>query len=135
MKQRNEMKKSTPTPLKISVAIDEKTLAFLLIGTLTGARYWCEFVGRTKASKPVRNITGHPEFDAIMSGAAFRLRDHLSDEGPKDYTLNFASMKKGLEVMSRVAPAQFGRFLADAADDTTADAFLQCCLFSEVIYG
>ena len=44
-------------------------------------------------------------------------------------------IKRGLTVMAKKERKHFVDFLNEDYDETTADVFLQCCLFGEVIYG
>jgi len=49
--------------------------------------------------------------------------------------LDLKSLSDGLNVMPTHCPRHSADFLNEAADDGTADVFLQCCLFGELIYG
>lgn len=49
--------------------------------------------------------------------------------------LDMGSIKRGLAVFTRAYPTHFGDFLSENDDATTGDAFLQCCLFGDVMYG
>ena len=49
--------------------------------------------------------------------------------------LDLESIADGLNVMATHYPRHFADFLNEAADDLTADVFLQCCLFGELICG
>ena len=49
--------------------------------------------------------------------------------------LDLKSISEGLNVMATHYPRHFADFLNEAADAVTADVFLQCCLFGELIYG
>jgi len=50
------------------------------------------------------------------------------------FRLNFESISSGLNAMATECPRHFADFLNDRADAITGDAFLQCCLFGELIY-
>jgi len=49
--------------------------------------------------------------------------------------LDLDSIGDGLNVMATHYPRHFADFLNEASDAITADVFLQCCLFGELIYG
>jgi hypothetical protein len=49
--------------------------------------------------------------------------------------LDLSSISDGLSVMASHYPRHFVDLLNEQADEITADAFLQCCLFGELIYG
>lgn len=60
---------------------------------------------------------------------------HVKDEPARKVRLTRAKLVKGLDVMARVAPKHFADVIAGRDDADTGDAFLQCCLFGELVYG
>lgn len=46
-----------------------------------------------------------------------------------------ADILKGLAVMAEKVPNLFGQFMDDEADIIVTDAFYQCCIFGDLIYG
>ena len=76
----------------------------------------------------------------------FRELDHALNEGGSlaivrrgqtsdGRRLDLESIGDGLNMMATHYPRHFADFLNEAADAITADVFLQCCLFGELIYG
>jgi len=65
-------------------------------------------------------------------GSLAIVRKGLNSDGRR---LDLESIRKGLNVMASNYPRHFADFLNEAADAITADVFLQCCLFGELIYG
>jgi hypothetical protein len=55
------------------------------------------------------------------------------DEAP--YTFNAAAVREGLKIMQERYLRHYEDILADNSDADTADVFLQCALFGEVVYG
>lgn len=55
--------------------------------------------------------------------------------GAKKWVLDREAIERGLEVMREKVPYQYGQFMAENDDADTGDAFLQCCLFGEMVYG
>lgn len=49
--------------------------------------------------------------------------------------LDLDSIAEGLNVMAENYSRHFADFLNEAADDVTADVFLQCCLFGQLVDG
>jgi hypothetical protein len=49
--------------------------------------------------------------------------------------LNLDSINRGFNVMSTKYPHLLADILKDDDDATTADVFLQCCVFGELVYG
>jgi hypothetical protein len=58
-------------------------------------------------------------------------------EGARDgrRTVAWADVERGLLVMARNYSEHFTDWMADEGDEVTADVFIQCVLFSEVVYG
>jgi hypothetical protein len=58
------------------------------------------------------------------------------DEGDmEDAMLNLPALHQGLQVMAEKCPNYFRDLMNDNDDAFTADVFLQCCLWGEVIFG
>ena len=68
----------------------------------------------------------------LVKGGALGLED--VEEG-KQHKLTLAKIKKGLRIMADKYPWHWQNFRSDNADADTGDAFLQCCIFGDVIYG
>jgi hypothetical protein len=45
------------------------------------------------------------------------------------------NIESGLQVMADKYPKHFADFMSEEDDCVTADVFLQCCLFGDIIYG
>lgn len=67
---------------------------------------------------------------ALNGGAAF-----LEDDEGKQHTLDRAAVEKGLNLMPKVSPRQWGAFLDGQEDAETADQFMQLALFGKIVYG
>jgi hypothetical protein len=63
--------------------------------------------------------------------------DAEHDEGPADHIIEIdrEKLRDGLEVMSRDYPRHFKDFINENDDAITADVFVQCVCFGEVVYG
>jgi len=75
-----------------------------------------------------------PHLDAPFDNCAIAMKDKYGDSN-KILLLHFASMVNGLVVMAKKAPHQFGLFVQDGGDAITGDAFVQCALLGDVVYG
>lgn len=51
------------------------------------------------------------------------------------WRLDFSAIQNGLDVMARDYRRHFDNFIDESDDGTTADVFLQCCLFGKVVFG
>lgn len=54
---------------------------------------------------------------------------------PESRRLDLAALKKGLQVMAEKHPKHWSNFLTHNDDAITADVFIQCCLFGEIVYS
>ena len=65
--------------------------------------------------------------------------DDREADGEEELTptkkLNRETIQKGLSLMAKNNPYQFGLFMRDNYDAITGDVFLQYCLLGEEVYG
>jgi hypothetical protein len=61
--------------------------------------------------------------------------DGYEGEGKGRKRITDVDVRRGLEVMARTCPKLFAELMADEGDADTADVFVQCALFGEVVYG
>ena len=57
------------------------------------------------------------------------------DEDAAKHTLDRARLETGLQIMADKYPKHFSDLVQENDDATTADVYLQCCLFGEIVYG
>ncbi len=57
------------------------------------------------------------------------------DEDPQTYLFNRHAIINGLQILADKYPSHFGDLVNDNADADTADAFMQCALLGDIIYG
>jgi hypothetical protein len=115
-----------------------------------GANYWY-FI---EAFKKPKNFDNSTEFEKdfrhlcypVNEGGALvitceQLGDEAADEHRdgekfKKFLLNIETITKGIAVMAEKYPRHFANLdNEEGGDGETGDVFLQCCLFSEIIYG
>jgi len=94
-----------------------------------GSNYWYMIVDHNK------NVTGCTYLHEIpLRLNGYIAINHKEENGiPK--ILCVASLKQGWRILEEKYPIHFNDAINDQHDATTADVFLQCCLFGEVIYG
>ncbi len=68
----------------------------------------------------------------FVKGAGVVLQDKEEDA---TYTLTKEKMENGLSVMANKYPKHFQNIVDGNDDAETADVFLQCALFGEIVYG
>lgn len=129
--------------ITVTTEIDTERLAGLLCsGFEGGVGYWCQITGYRKPAAPVPHLDGddpdgeiykHIDYP-LCEGGAVLCRD-IEDEERGTLVLDREAIKRGLALMPTKAAHQWGRFVADDYDSDTGDAFLQCCLLGEIVYG
>jgi len=139
----NTKKKTTPAPapIAVSIAIDPKRIGDLLCSGLeSGTHYWLRVDRKVRPPKgtpvwrhaPDLGDGKFPHIDYPLSGGHLVVTD--TEEGKK-HRLDRAAIERGLAAMLTKAPRHFADFLAEDDDAATADVFIQCCLFGEIVYG
>lgn len=123
--------------VKVEHKVTEKDIADLLITAWEGgSSSWIEAV-RIVAVPSVIAFQESP--NRIYKKVDYPLNEggvvRVTGEGEKPRDLNRQSIEKGLQVMAEKYPLHFTDFIKENYDATTADVFLQCCLFGEVVYG
>lgn len=68
----------------------------------------------------------------FVAGGSWKIR---AESDPKEYTLDRAALERGLQVMADKCPKHFADLVGETDDADTADAFLQRCLFGQLVYG
>lgn len=113
-----------------------------------GSNYWCR-IEKTKApstyqfrTEPDGHIYSHLDYPLNPDGYVIVSDYFGADEGKMvKRKLNYAAIKRGLQLMAEASAkgVDYGHhwhdFITENDDQTTADVFLQFCLFGEVIYG
>jgi hypothetical protein len=103
-----------------------------------GIGYWAE-VRHYEAPKNGVPFMVSPDLglykfcDYPLNGGSVTLADVEGDEGP--WTLDFASLERGLKVMAEKFPQHFYNIVQDNIDADTADAFVQCAVMGDIVFG
>ncbi len=110
--------------INITHKIPEQKLEFLLDSAGRGSSYWCE-----------NGLQLQSEVKKIMSGGHSLITDIETDSpAEQTYLLTLDMIRVGLKTMALKQPQEFADILTDDYDNNTGDAFLQYCLFGELIY-
>jgi Na+-transporting NADH:ubiquinone oxidoreductase subunit NqrC len=121
----------------VKTEITPKKLAGLLCSAFEGGvGYWCTIKGYAEPKGDVQTLLGdrvYKHVDFPLQGGAVICEDFYTSD--KTHRLNGKAIARGLQVMSAKYPKHFSDFLQDNYDALTGDAFVQCCLFGEVLYG
>ena len=116
--------------------IEPNRVKDLLIGAFEGgSNYW--YIIEDKVIPIDWPPEKHPSlYDIPLTESCALI---ISDiEGDPDYSrkrLDLNALRNGLKTMAEQYPKHFANFLQENDDADTSDAFLQCCLFGEIIFG
>jgi len=130
--------------ININITMDPKTISDLLCCAFEGgSNYWYEITGyefREGVSyadfKEGGQFTDpdcyyHPcQIIPLHEGCSVLISDE--DQVTK---LNRDNLVRGLEVLANKYPHHYKNIGSDEEDADTGDAYLQCCLFGDIIYG
>ena len=73
----------------------------------------------------------HTEVPVVEGGVLSLVDKYEGDE----HLLDLAKITKGLAIMREKYPRHWSNFATENDDAETADVFLQCCVFDDIIYG
>lgn len=94
-----------------------------------GSNYW---VGAVEIVACAQDCDSPYASEHGAQGAVLRIHD---DEAETTYILSDVEIQRGLNVMAEDYEHHWLDLINDNMDADTADVFLQCCVFGEVIYG
>lgn len=105
--------------------LDAQRIEDLLVGAFEGgSNYWI---------KSIKRVTErHPDIYQAAFGDGLHIR---ADGEPQPRHLDRGHLEQGLRLLAEKHPSHMADILDGNDDATTADVFLQLCLFGEVVYG
>lgn len=107
----------------VEIEVSNKRIVDLFISACEGgSNYWCQELTPTSKRKDA--------YEAMLDG--FILTD---GESGKKHTVTPKMIDKAVQLFPTKEPRHFGDFMSENDDATTADVFLQLCVFGETIYG
>jgi hypothetical protein len=122
---------SAVDPDKLEGLFDDRDISNLLCnGCEGGINYWATLV------KHNRDEVGADYFHEapLKDGGFFELRD-AEDEEAEVARIDRNSINKGIKIFATKYPWHCANALTENDDSETADVFIQCIAFGEVIYG
>jgi len=137
------------TDVKTTVTVTDETLRNLLTGALEGgSSYWyvitgckfaegIEYTDFCKDGKYTLEEYWNPyELIPFVKGCGLVIADQNEpEEDRKEFILDREALERGIQVMAEKYPQHFANIVSEDWDGETADVYLQCCLFSEIIFG
>lgn len=120
--------------IETKISISEGEIENLICDALEGgANYW--YFIEKREGDPKLEFYETP----LREGCALYISDKKADDPrikPENAVkLDRAAVEKGLQIMANQEKRHFADFISGNYDGTTADVFLQCCIFGDVIYG
>ena len=114
----------------------EQVMGLLCCAFEGGSNYWYYDLAPVVSERRINNENGGLD-------DFWHLREPLTDEGvslkdseeEKEYILNRKTIDQGIKIFMDKYPQHYSDAINERDDAWTGDAFLQCCLFGEVIYG
>lgn len=128
---------------KVEIPIKRERVADLLIAAFEGgSNYWYQIEGYEVPPVVKAHVMGGPMVYKyadypLCDGGAVVVSDAKVKAARKmtKVRLDWARVKGGLEAMAVKYPKHFGLWLSEDDDANTADVFLQCCVFGDLVYG
>lgn len=126
--------------------ITERQIADQMVTAIEGGiNYWCKgiYLEAPEWKKAAEGGEAGCWYDnpEIYKNPELRIRVTLSEpaKGNKlNYILGMAEIENGFKVMSQLKHGEGGHHWRDMLDETgdatTADVWLQCCLFGEIVF-
>lgn len=119
--------------------VDTQRISDLLITAFEGgSNYWIAQIRYDQAPLEVlwRESESYPRYSyyPLNPGGVMSIRTD-DDEEQKWHRLDQEVIQRGLDLFPVKAARHFAEWMIENDDATTADVFLQLCLFGEVIYG
>jgi len=119
--------------LQVTMTISQERLEDLLCTAFEGGvNYWAGTRIKGRPAQDCRYVHQIP-----ARGGTLELFDDLGEGWPEQHDpfLNRGALQRGLKVMSEKYPRHFADFLQEQEDATTADVFVQCAVFGEIVFG
>ncbi len=120
------------------VSIDtKKRIEDLLCGAFEGGSNYWYFIEKFNYPEGQNKKSLGIEFAHIelpFKGGSLTITTPEEEDG-KEYILDEQACIRGLNTMAEKYPRHYADWLAENDDAITADVYLQCCLFGELVYG
>jgi hypothetical protein len=103
----------------------------MIANALQWIDYWATLESRVPPKKgKCRYLEDYP-----VNGGALIFKNADDPDDPDEWILDKEAVLRGAEVMKRKYPTHWDNFITENDDAITADVYVQCCIFGEVIYG
>jgi hypothetical protein len=90
----------------------------------------------SQAATPDEDNLWYGDPKNYIEGGRFALLVHAHDKnGPQSHHLDLRGMKKGFEILAEKNLYTLFSILTGDWDSFSADAWMQCCLYGDIIFG
>lgn len=144
------MTTTTDETLPVTAEIPKTRIADLLCCGFEGpfTRMWCRIYSQRKPRRPRAYVSPtngkiYPHCDYPLASGGVLLvyeTEQLTDadvarDRSKLLRLDLDAIRRGLDLMPKLAPKQWGKFLAQEEDGAIGDTFIQLCVLGELRYA
>lgn len=130
----------------VTLTFIKEQISDLLCRALQEAKYWCETYEEEVIEPTYWEFDSAPGYAhrlydyPLNSGGALLIHDMEAENSENEVLrLDGTAIQRGLEALVAKYPYHVANILNKESDpisdDNTGDAFLQCCLFGEIIYS
>lgn len=118
--------------IKCVIQISQEMITNLFITAFEGGcNYWVHEVKLYDYHATQVDYDEHTNFSDDIKVIHF----NYDEESFSSKNLYMYSIQPGLETMAKKCPEHFADIIEDNIDAETADVFIQCCLFGEIVYS
>lgn len=117
----------------ITTAVPDERIKDLLCSAFEGGiNYWVDHVEITDRPAQAEYYHESPVYGGLLT---IHVEKSEVVKGKEIVKLDRKSLEKGLQIMQEKYPHHWADFIAENDDAITADVYVQCCVFDDVIYG
>jgi len=112
---------------------DQMVYGLLVTAREGGSNYWMEKIKYTKPQKAFTPVDceEYPFADYPLNGGTVTITHNEIEQ----HTFTREGIERGMTLMAEKYPRHMNDLIINNYDADTADVFLQCCLFGELVYG
>jgi hypothetical protein len=120
----------------VRVNVKDQRIKDLLCNAFEGgSNYWYFIESFNYPEGKTENDYEFPHIDLPLADGGSLTIKSLEEPDKPMVTLDRKACLKGLSIMAKDYPRHFADFMSEDDDAITADVFLQCTCYGEVIYG
>lgn len=125
--------------MSVKAIVNDKEFLVSFLADVSYDNYWASFGTHKDTPMEIReNAKADNECieeiwaDVLLNGGFLLVEDR---EGGKDYKVSLKDVEKGFKRLMFMYPRNYANIMTEYYDFDDVDAFLQCIVFKDVIYG